>query len=284
MGFIGSVFSPWYRWSGRRNPANHVCLNVATYGPGGRFTMTDRGETTLHQSRSELSIGPSAMRWEGDRLIVEVNEVSSPPLISRVRGHITVTPSAVTDRELCLTPDGAHIWRPFAPTAHVEVDLGKRAQWQGEGYFDANFGTRALEADFSYWTWGRYPLADGTACFYDAVRRDGTHLASGFRFHADGRSERLETLPPLQRLPRSLWAVMRETRGDAGSRPKTALSMLDAPFYCRSAVTTRIDGYETTGVHEALDLDRFRGPWLMPMLAVRVPRRARWNQSRPARS
>ena len=43
IGFIGSVFSPWYAWSGRRNPQNHVCLNVATYGPGGRFTMTDRG-------------------------------------------------------------------------------------------------------------------------------------------------------------------------------------------------------------------------------------------------
>jgi len=30
IGFIGSVFSPWYRWSGRRNPANHCCINVAT--------------------------------------------------------------------------------------------------------------------------------------------------------------------------------------------------------------------------------------------------------------
>jgi carotenoid 1,2-hydratase len=30
-------------------------------------------------------------------------------------------------------------------------------------------------------------------------------------------------------------------------------------------------------VHEALDLDRFRGPWLMPMLAVRVPRRPGWR-------
>jgi carotenoid 1,2-hydratase len=30
-------------------------------------------------------------------------------------------------------------------------------------------------------------------------------------------------------------------------------------------------------MHEALDLDRFRWPWLMPMLALRVPRRARWQ-------
>ena len=39
IAFIGSVFSPWYRWSGRRDPANHCCINVATYGPGGPFTM-----------------------------------------------------------------------------------------------------------------------------------------------------------------------------------------------------------------------------------------------------
>jgi carotenoid 1,2-hydratase len=32
-----------------------------------------------------------------------------------------------------------------------------------------------------------------------------------------------------------------------------------------------------TGVHEALDLDRFASPFLKPMLAVRVPRRAGWT-------
>ena len=53
--------------------------------------------------------------------------------------------------------------------------------------------------------------------------------------------------------------------------------MLDAPFYSRSAVKTQLDGVETVGVHEALDLVRFRSPFLKPMLAVRVPRRARWR-------
>ena len=47
IAFIGSVFSPWYKWSGRREPQNNVCINVATYGPGGRFTMTDRGRSKL---------------------------------------------------------------------------------------------------------------------------------------------------------------------------------------------------------------------------------------------
>jgi len=52
---------------------------------------------------------------------------------------------------------------------------------------------------------------------------------------------------------------------------------LDAPFYSRAAVKTKIDGEETIGVHEALDLKRFRSPLLKPMLAVRVPRRENWR-------
>jgi hypothetical protein len=65
IGFIGSVFSPWYRWSGRKSPRNHCCINVATYGPGGRFTMTDRGESALRTSQNVFEVGPSKMTWTG---------------------------------------------------------------------------------------------------------------------------------------------------------------------------------------------------------------------------
>jgi carotenoid 1,2-hydratase len=276
IAFIGSVFSPWYAWSGRKRPHNHVCVNVATYGPGGRFAMTDRGEAALRQSADCLTIGPSSLAWRGDRLEIDLDEVSSLPLVSRIRGRITLTPSAVTSVELPLLPDGSHVWRPFAPTSRIEVDLGPGWQWSGHGYFDSNFGTRALEADFSYWTWGRYPLADGSACFYDAVRRDGTRLEAGIRFTGDGRAETM-ALPPLTPVARSRWAVRRETRADPSYRPRQVLPMLDAPFYTRAAVRTRIAGEESVGVHEALDLDRFASPLLKPMLAVRVPRRAGWT-------
>jgi carotenoid 1,2-hydratase len=279
IGFIGSVFSPWYRWSGRKNPQNHVCINVATYGPGGRFTMTDRGVSALRQTASKFEVGPSAMRWEGDHLVIDINEVSSPPIISRVKGQIRVIPSAITSVELPLTEDGSHIWRPFAPRSRIEVDIDRPGwQWTGEGYFDANFGTRALEQDFSYWTWGRYPTARGATCFYDATRLDGSELAAGFSFDADGTARTIP-LPPKVPMRRSLWAVKRETRGDAGTQARQVQSMLDAPFYSRSAVQTTLNGEATVGVHEALDLTRFRSPFLKPMLAVRVPRRARWTFS-----
>jgi carotenoid 1,2-hydratase len=271
------VFSPWYAWSGRRDPANHVCMNVATYGPGGRFTMTDRGRTALRQTADCLTIGPSAMRWQDGCLIIEVNEIASPPLISRVRGQIRVTPSALTSVELPLTADGTHVWRPFGPTSTIEVDLDAPGwRWQGHGYFDANFGTRALEQDFRAWTWGRYPTRGGATCFYDATRIDGSTLATAVHFDATGHAESLP-LPPPAHMARSLWQVKRSTRADPGYQPRQVLPMLDAPFYCRSAVRTCLDGTETVGVHEALDLTRFRSALLKPMLAVRVPRRAHWR-------
>lgn len=246
-----------------------------TYGKGGRWTMTDRGESALGLSRDRLQIGPSAMVWDDGRLIIEIDEMSTPHA-QKLQGRVVVTPSALTNVELPLTEDGAHIWRPFAPKSDISVELNRPGwTWTGHGYFDANFGTRALEADFSYWTWGRFPLRDGAACFYDAVRRDGSELAVAVGFDESGRPREID-MPPKARLPRPGWMVRRETRADAGVRPKQVKAMLDAPFYNRCAVQTQIGGERSVGVFEALDLDRFRGPWLMPMLAVRVPRRARW--------
>ncbi len=239
--------------------------------------MTDRGASALRQTNARFEVGPSMMRWQGNELVIDVNEVSGPPVISRVRGQIRLTPSAITGVELPLTADGAHVWRPFAPRARIEVDIDRPGwQWEGEGYFDANFGTRALEEDFSYWTWGRFPTRKGATCFYDATRLDGSELAAGFRFAEDGAAETI-ALPPKTALRRSFWAVRRETRADTGARPRQTLAMLDAPFYTRAAVETQLDGERVTGVHEALDLRRFRNPLLKPMLAVRVPRRRNWR-------
>ena len=281
IGFIGSVFSPWYAWSGRRDPANHCCINVVTYGPGGRFTMTDRGRTALRQSADALTVGPSQMRWENGTLVIDVNEVSALPLISRVQGQIRLTPSAITGVEALLTPSASHIWRPFAPSSRIEVDLTQGHRWSGHGYFDANFGTAALEADFQRWTWGRYPRATGgTTCFYDGIRRDGSTLALGLDVTASGQASEIDP-PPLAKLTRTAWALSRETRCDPGATPRQTKPLLDAPFYSRSVVNTQIDGEAVTGVHEALDLNRFANPVIKSMLAVRVPRRAHWTFPTP---
>lgn len=276
IGFIGSVFSPWYRWSGRRKPHNHCCINVATYGPGARWTMTDRGQQALRLSEDSFQVGPSSFNWDGDRLVIDLNEISTPHG-QRIAGTVTIHPEHVSSIEVPLKEDGSHIWRPFAPSSRIEVDIARPGwKWSGHGYFDANFGTAALEADFSYWTWARLPHRGGTTSFYDATRRDGSDLEVALHFGADGSVSEIEA-PPKTRLARSLWAVRRETRADAGYAPRQVKHMLDAPFYSRSAIRTKLHGEEVVGVHEALDLNRFRSPLLMPMLAVRVPRRAGWN-------
>jgi len=239
--------------------------------------MTDRGRSALRQSEDTFTVGPSSLHWDGSELIININEISAPPIISRVRGQIRVKPKAMTDKELLLTQDGAHVWRPFAPISDITVDLeAKGWQWDGHGYFDSNFGTRALEEDFSFWTWGRYPTSNGALCIYDAERRDGTTLDSAIGFTADGEMAHVDA-PPRTPFKRSLWQVRRETRADSGTTPRQVLPMLDAPFYSRSAVETTLNGERVTGVHEALDLNRFASPFLKPMLACRVPRRARWT-------
>jgi carotenoid 1,2-hydratase len=242
--------------------------------------MTDRGRSALRRTPDSLTVGPSAMHWTGDALQIDIDEVASPPLISRVRGHITLRPSAITAVELPLTPDGAHVWRPFAPTARINVALEAPGwHFDGHGYFDANFGVRPLEQDFSYWTWGRYPTAGGATCFYDADRRDGTTLAAAVGFDPDGTA-RMVAAPPRTPFRRSNWALRRETRADEGVMPRQIKPMLDAPFYNRAVVETQIDGEIVQGVHEALDLNRYASPLLKPLLAVRVPRRARWQFER----
>ena len=233
--------------------------------------MTERGRGAVRQSADTFQVGPSQMHWDGTDLVIDVNEISTPHA-QRIQGRIRVSPSAVTGIEVPLHGE-RHIWRPYAPTARITVDLARPGwRWQGHGYFDANHGTAALEADFSYWTWSRMPLAHGTASFYDADRRDGSKLQVALRFDDDGSVQHLDP-PPMQRMSRGLWTVRRQARSDTGAQPYQVQAMLDAPFYVRSAIKAQINGETSVGVHEALDLNRFANPLLKFMLAVRVPRR-----------
>jgi len=189
--------------------------------------MTDRGRSALRQTEDTFTVGPSSLHWDGTDLIIDIDEISAPPIISRVRGQIRVTPKAITSKELLLTDDGAHVWRPFAPISDISVDLDASGwQWSGHGYFDSNFGTRALEQDFSFWTWGRFPTSDGAICIYDAERRDGTTLDSAIEFTPDGGVGYCDA-PPRTSFKRSLWQVRRETRADVGTTPRQVLPMLD---------------------------------------------------------
>lgn len=273
IAFIGSVFSPYYRRAGRQAPHDHCAINVGLYARGTTWAMTERGARAVEQAPDRFAVGPSSLRWEGGSLVIDLDERSVPGL-RRIRGRIRLHPEAVTGAEVAL--DAAHVWRPFAPVAAIEVDLDLPGwRWRGHGYLDGNFGTRALEADFRSWCWGRYPTAQGATVFYDAARRDGSHAEIALAFAPGGAVE--EVAPPaIATLPRTFWRLPRSTRADPDYQPAEVKTMLDVPFYSRSMVRTRLDGMETVGVHEALDLDRFVHPVNQMLLPFRMPRRARW--------
>lgn len=266
--FIGSVFSPYYAWSGRRHPHEYCCVNVATYGPGGQFTMTERRqhETNLHEDF--LQIGRSSIKRTNQGLEIHIDEWAGLPRPGRVRGKITLDIPAITSVAIALTNDGAHQWRPFAPRCRIQVELNN-AHWQGEGYFDANFGTRMLEDDFDFWTWGRFAGSQGTYCIYDAKLCQNTEFNSAFLTKDDGQFSLVDA-PEAKQFDPTFWRVPQETRADRDSQPKRILPMLDAPFYSRNLVRTSLHGEQVVGVHEALDLTRLRRNFVKTMLAMRI--------------
>ena len=97
IGFVGSVFSPYYAWARRRGPAdpgNHCAINVALYGDGGhRWSMTERGGAARQREAARFTVGPSRMRWEDGSLVIDIDEVTVP-IPWRLQGQVRLTPSA----------------------------------------------------------------------------------------------------------------------------------------------------------------------------------------------
>lgn len=261
---------------------DHCALNVALYGPrrgDGRWTMTERGAGSVQRSSTSLRIGPSAVRWDGDALVIEIDEVSAP-LPARVRGEVRLYPRSLVRQSFALDSDGRHRWHPIAPSARVEVALtAPDLHWSGEGYFDSNAGERPLEDDFSRWNWSRAALANGrSAVLYDVERRDAEPMSLALRFDASGEAEPFEA-PSRVALPRTGWRLQRQTRADIandGSEITRVMRTLeDTPFYARSVLTSQLLGERATAMHESLSLDRFTTPACQWMLPFRMPRNAR---------
>ncbi len=271
------MFSPYYAWARRSGAAaagEHVALNVALYGRDRRWSMTERGASAARRDATHYAIGPSALTWDGNALIVEIDEIAAP-LPRRIRGRVRVIPRALVSHTAVLDVGGAHRWRPIAPTARVEVALSAPTlRWQGEGYFDSNEGDEPLAARLRRWHWSRCALREGTAVLYDVEQRDGARTALALRFDPRGGVHPFES-PAHAALPRSRWRIERATRSD-GAAAQLERTLEDTPFYARSVVSQRLLGESIAAVHESLDLDRFRAPIVQAMLPFRMPRRSRW--------
>lgn len=282
IGFIGSVFSPFYRRSGRDIPLNHSCLNIALYGKrGARWVMTERGIDDTVQSRDTLQIGPSSMRWDNDRLIIEIEERDvrlGVPWRRRVKGRIVLTPEMLNKRSFRLDPEGRHQWHAIAPKAHIAVTMDEpRISWTGTGYLDGNHGIEPIEDGFRNWQWSRAHSNGNVTVVYEGTRRNDSDFASALRFDRSGTPHEVE-LPMVAPLPLTGWAMQRQTRADRGFA-KVVKTWEDSPFYARSRLAMRLDGEQVSAVHESISLDRLINPIVQNMLPYKMPRDA--NRASP---
>lgn len=274
IAFIGSVFSPYYAWSGRADPLNHCAVNLALYSPGAsRWCMTERGRRRLTRTPTRLQIGPSALERTADGgLRVSIAEHAAP-LPSPVRGTITLTPRSAPLSPILLDSAGRHVWQPLAPRARVSLDFAQPGlSWQGEAYLDHNRGSEPLEAAFRFWDWARFPHPEGgSVILYNTCETSGAIRQLALYARADGTSERLDP-PPVARLPASpVFRMTRTTRSETG-QARVLRTLEDAPFYSRSLVETQLVGERLTGVHESFSGPRFAAPLTRLMLPFRMPR------------
>ncbi len=271
------MFSPYYafarRKTGRADPDNHIAVNVVLYGAAGkRWAMTERGRADLARDQSTLGIGKSRLTFDGTRLVIDVDEVTSP-WPSRIRGRITVHPSAIGSVHYPLDSAGRHHWRPITPVARIEVALEKPGlSWSGSGYCDFNQGDEPLERGFTTWDWSRSSVPGETTVYYDVNRRDGTKHSLSLALDAAGGVRAVEP-PPRHRLPGTGWRIGRGTR--SVSAPAVADTLEDTPFYTRSLVKLETAAGPTVAMHESLSLDRFASNWVQILLPFRMPRRTR---------
>ena len=279
IAFIGSVFSPYYKWARRKGPAeplNNAAINVAIYAANGhKWAMTERGRVAVVRDRHGFSVGPSRLAWENDHLAINLDEITFP-VPGRIRGKVRLHPRSLNLEPFSLDTDALHHWRPIAPTATVEVALEKPAlTWRGHGYLDSNWGAVPLETSFRHWDWSRAPIGRGSAVLYEGQRRDGTPFNLALHFAADGRATPFAP-PPASALPRTrIWRMPRHTRAEGDDPAAIEKTLEDTPFYARSLLRTKLLGEATTAMHESLDLDRFNLPIVQAMLPFRMPRRRR---------
>jgi carotenoid 1,2-hydratase len=245
---------------------------VALYGAGAqRWTMTERGRRHLQRDRREFRVGPSGLRWTGQALQIDIDEIAVP-WPRRVRGRIRVLPQALCTFSTALDAAGRHRWGPIAPCARIEVDFDAPAlRWQGHAYLDSNEGDEPIDRPFKAWDWARATLADGsTAVIYDLQPRAGAGRVIAERFALDGSATAFEP-PPRQPLPRTAWGLSRSMRSAAPAA--LAQSLEDTPFYARATVRAGLLGESTTAIHETLDLPRVASLPVRLMLPFRMPRR-----------
>ena len=160
-----------------------------------------------------------------------------------MRGTVRVSPEMIGTTAFALDPAGRHRWHPVAPRARVEVEMTHPGvRWSGDGYFDSNFGDEPLEDGFDDWHWSRAHLKNDVAVLYEGRRRDGTPFDLALKFDRQGRWHDVvqPAAAPSCRAPAG-WSSARRAPMRV-TRRGSLKTWIDAPFYARTALATRLFG------------------------------------------
>jgi carotenoid 1,2-hydratase len=272
IALLGNPFSPAYLRARDLGPAGalgHCSMNVAVYARGASAWALDERPLAGHERAADgVAIGGSSMRWDGDRLVIDVDERTTP-FRRPVRGRIVLRPEARTGLDLPIDERGEHRWWPVAPLARIEVDLPwPGVRFSGHGYHDANAGAVPLEAAFESWSWSR-ARSDGALLTYDVACSSGAERSLAFRVTPRGDVEDLDRLGSARLAP-TVWALPRRARADRGHGGRVVRSLEDGPFYARSLVATRLGGGPVVAMHETLAPHRLRRDWVRRIIGARI--------------
>ncbi len=272
IGFIGSVFSPYYFSARKRGDVaaeNHCAINVALYGKTNRWAMTERNARNVSRDAQIFTVGPSSMSWQGEDLVIDINE-RCMPLPRALKGQVRLQAQHFYNAAVALDKESKHFWQAVASDALVHLEFeNPKLSWSGRGYHDMNWGVEPIEKGFKNWRWLRAKTSIGTQVLYDGEQHDGTRFSFGRGFK-NGLVQSRE-VPKSFPLARGFWGMERKVLSEA--QPRLLATLEDAPFYTRNHIAMRLDGEDCEAFHESLSLTKFANPIVQKMLPFRMPRR-----------
>jgi carotenoid 1,2-hydratase len=275
IALLGNPFSPAYAHARERGPADalaYSAMNVAVYGRGrgtSAWSLRERRVFESERGATHLTIGSSSMRWEGDRLIVQLDERTTP-FGRPVRGTITLDPETRPGVEMAIDEQGLHRWWPIAPLARIDVDLKvPGVRFRGHGYHDANAGDVSLETTFDSWSWSRARTSRGALMMYDVKSASGAESSLSFLVTPGGDLLDLE-LPRRTRVRTSAWGLERHVRSDERGPARIVRTLEEGPFYARALVESRFEGQSVLAMHETLAAHRLRRRWVRFLTGYRM--------------
>ena len=261
---VGSIFSPRYSRAARRGATalSHCAVNFALYDGDGRraWVLSEYGSAQV--SGSELKIGRSCARWDGDSVTFEVDERTAPwgrPLRASLELHAE-TPAG---DEVQLLKGQPHHWQPLMPRAAARLHVPTHGvELSGRGYHDTNHGAEALGGGVPGWQWMRAHAEADTQVLYRLP--DGEQLkvvaSSGGVVHERQPGTAL-------RQGRSAWGLDVPDELETGRGKVARGKLLDSsPFYARFASA----GGEVDVLGEAADFRRFHSPFIRWMAHFRT--------------